>query len=775
MASLVPEYNYDIFISYRQKDNKYDGWITEFVGNLRKELEATFKEEISLYFDINPHDGLLETHDVDESLKGKLKCLVFIPVISRTYCDPKSFAWEHEFKAFLEVASNDKFGTRVKLPNGNIASRVLPIQIHELTHEDRVMLENTLGGHLRSIEFIYKEPGVNRPLKPDDVDKVNLNSSKYRNQINKTANAIDEIIAGLKEEMTLKTKDTKTLPEDSKPEEKDDIKEVHDIINIRHSRSAKKRLITWLPILAAILIAALFLYPKLFKKDKFENLKDSEGKISIAVIPFENQTGDTTLNWFGKGISSLIINGLGTSSQLAVSDDFTMSEAMEGMTQVYTAGFTPAVARDIARRTKAETYITGSFQGRENTYWILVNLVSTETGNILWTNKIVGDLKSSGYLVLADSLCSEVKNYLEIKALSETASYDFREVYPNSAEAYRYFIEGMDMIMKRNYPAGYQSLTKALEIDSTFALTSFYLAYTCNIGQYKGGMVYQWLEKAMQYKDRIPSKYRLWLEMWNSCNYKNYKDIEWYCDQLAASGINTRLFWADLGITYCSFPHEYSKAVNSFERVIRLNDELGQNFKFGLFWDRFLQALHKTGAHEREKEISEIGLISLPEEASWFYYYKAFCPLSLGDTAEANKNIKIFPALMKAEGKADYLPELALGDMYRDANLPDQAEPHYRRAVELAPQRDLNKAWLAKFLIYHDRNVKEGISIIQNYLEKYPKNINALKICGWAYYKEGNYERALEYLNRALENDRGFQGELYEHIEVVKNAIAANK
>ena len=43
MASIVPGYEYDIFISYRQKDNKYDGWVTEFVDNLKHELEATFK------------------------------------------------------------------------------------------------------------------------------------------------------------------------------------------------------------------------------------------------------------------------------------------------------------------------------------------------------------------------------------------------------------------------------------------------------------------------------------------------------------------------------------------------------------------------------------------------------------------------------------------------------------------------------------------------------------------------------------------------------------
>ena len=109
MASIIPGFEYDVFISYRQKDNKHDNWVTDFVDNLKGELEATFKEEISVYFDVNPHDGMLETYDVDASLKEKLKCLVFIPIISRTYCDSKSFAWEHEFKAFIEQASDDQF------------------------------------------------------------------------------------------------------------------------------------------------------------------------------------------------------------------------------------------------------------------------------------------------------------------------------------------------------------------------------------------------------------------------------------------------------------------------------------------------------------------------------------------------------------------------------------------------------------------------------------------------------------------------------------------
>jgi TolB-like protein len=198
MSSIIPGYEYDIFISYRQKDNKGDRWVSEFVDALKTELESTFKEEISVYFDINPHDGLLETHDVDASLKEKLKCLIFIPIISRTYCDPKSFAWEHEFKAFVELASKDQFGLKINLPNGNVASRVLPIRIHDLDSVDIKAFESVLGGFFRGVEFIYKSIGVNRPLRSnEDRPLDNLNKTTYRDQINKATLAIREIISGL--------------------------------------------------------------------------------------------------------------------------------------------------------------------------------------------------------------------------------------------------------------------------------------------------------------------------------------------------------------------------------------------------------------------------------------------------------------------------------------------------------------------------------------------------------------------------------------------------
>ena len=131
-AKHNPRLRIRIFISYRQKDNKGDRWVSEFVEALKTELEWTFKEDVSVYFDINPHDGLLETHDVNASLKEKLKCLIFIPIISQTYCDSKSFAWQYEFCAFNNLAKEDQFGRDIRLAGGNVTSRILPVKIHDL-------------------------------------------------------------------------------------------------------------------------------------------------------------------------------------------------------------------------------------------------------------------------------------------------------------------------------------------------------------------------------------------------------------------------------------------------------------------------------------------------------------------------------------------------------------------------------------------------------------------------------------------------------------------
>ncbi len=199
-SSIIPEYDYDVHISYRYNDNNYDGWVNEFVEKLNQELSATLKDKLTIFFDKNPEDKRMGFENEDGSSSPKINSLIFIPIISLTYCDVNSPIWKNEFRVFQKEIKNDSFGTNIKLPNGNTTSRVIPVKIHDIDTDDVKLLESTLAGGLRSIDFIYREQGINRPLHPSDDEKHdNPQRPMYRNQINKLANVIKEIISGIKQ------------------------------------------------------------------------------------------------------------------------------------------------------------------------------------------------------------------------------------------------------------------------------------------------------------------------------------------------------------------------------------------------------------------------------------------------------------------------------------------------------------------------------------------------------------------------------------------------
>ncbi len=193
-------FNFDVFISYRQNDNKSagsgeEGWVSEFVNHLTNELESMVKGGVSIYFDSDPKHGLRETDQVNASIDSHLKSVVFIPVLSQTYCDTNSYAWTEEFMRFIRNCSGDNLGANVKLHTGNVVSRVLPVCIHELDSDDQALVEKNLEGRLRAIPFVFKSAGVNRPLRAREDDPMkNINRTIYRDQVNKLAMATKEIL-----------------------------------------------------------------------------------------------------------------------------------------------------------------------------------------------------------------------------------------------------------------------------------------------------------------------------------------------------------------------------------------------------------------------------------------------------------------------------------------------------------------------------------------------------------------------------------------------------
>ncbi|MDH4091893.1 MAG: tetratricopeptide repeat protein [Cyclobacteriaceae bacterium] len=416
MPSILPGYESDIFISYRHKDNKGEHWVTDFVRVLKAELETTFKEDLSIYFDENPHDGLLETYDVDKSLEGKLKSLVFIPILSQTYTDTKSYAWNNEFCAFNRLASQDEFGRDIKLRNGNIASRVLPVAIHNLDPEDRDLIENELQAKLRSIDFIFRSPGVNRALRREDKRAENANKLFYRDQLNKVANAIKEIITAMKYPNRAPDPGSMVISHEEENE---------SIFSASKNKTAGEQ---------ALL-------------DK-----------SIAVLPFVSLAQDVSQEYFADGITENILIQLASLRHLRVIS----------RTSIMKYKKTTKSAPEIANELGVKYILEGSAQSHGNKVRINVQLIDAQKDQHIWVKAFVESLDD--IFTIQSNVAEAVAKELQ-STLNPKENKKLKEKPTQNLEAYDLYLKGRHAFNQwgvEGYRTASEYYKRALEKDPDF-------------------------------------------------------------------------------------------------------------------------------------------------------------------------------------------------------------------------------------------------------------------------------------------------------------------
>jgi TolB-like protein/Tfp pilus assembly protein PilF len=328
---------------------------------------------------------------------------------------------------------------------GNVTSRILPVKIHELDAEDKKLLEDELGGYIRGIDFIYKEPGVNRPLRPEDDEKKNLNNTKYRNQINKVANAVKDIIIALK-----KHNQTPQISSTA----------IDNLKSIRKKFSYRK-VFFGLSLVLSLAILGYFLIPLISETSK-------PLEKSIAVLPFFNDSPDEKNTHIINGIMDEILNNLQAIKDLRVISR-TSVEQFRGSAK-------PTLPQ-IAKRLNVNYIVEGSGQKYGNTIRLRVQLIEAARDKHLWAKSFENEIKETKDIFkiqsqIAQAIAGELKTIItpEEKLLIEkspSASLPVYDFYRRGRDEHvKYRLDNSNLAALKNAEFFYR---KALDNDSTFA------------------------------------------------------------------------------------------------------------------------------------------------------------------------------------------------------------------------------------------------------------------------------------------------------------------
>jgi len=89
-----------------------------------------------------------------------------------------------------------------------------------------------------------------------------------------------------------------------------------------------------LPSFTLLLFITVFLY--LLKPGLIEPVYETHDSIAVAILPFENQTGDISLQWIQMGLSDMVMSALAESSRVSIIPMYVVQEALLNQPQSVT-------------------------------------------------------------------------------------------------------------------------------------------------------------------------------------------------------------------------------------------------------------------------------------------------------------------------------------------------------------------------------------------------------------------------------------------------------
>ena len=287
-------------------------------------------------------------------------------------------------------------------------------------------------------------------------------------------------------------------------------------------RRARRLAKIWLPanaIVAIILLLTVFHGKDLGATTKTVTLTDEAGqvferqipkadfRIWIAFFHFENESGDSALDWLQSGIPSMLADDL--------LQDIYINVIYPGGTyrELREAGHDPAsgvrltLRREIADALGADRFVCGSFNRSGEILSVSAMLFDTGNGRLIAESRLEGP----DAVNLADELAGEVRDALAFPRYHAETVEDLplSEVLSTSLPAIRMAQRGGEaFVIDGDWETAAEYMEKAVHIDPSFA--QVYLGLHAMYSLMGEDSKAKWAARnVMKYIDRLPERLRL--------------------------------------------------------------------------------------------------------------------------------------------------------------------------------------------------------------------------------------------------------------------------
>lgn len=191
-------------------------------------------------------------------------------------------------------------------------------------------------------------------------------------------------------------------------------------------------------------------------------------KLSIAVLPFANMSGDAEQDYFADGISEDIITALSKLSQLFVI----------ARNSSFTFKGQNVHVQEVGTKLGVRHVLEGSVRKSGNRVRITAQLIDATSGGHLWAERFDRDL--TDIFAVQDDVTQQIVAALALN-LTEGDRQRLAPEHPRNAEAYDCFLRGRELwhrLTKETNLAARDLLQRAIELDPKFALAHAFLALT---------------------------------------------------------------------------------------------------------------------------------------------------------------------------------------------------------------------------------------------------------------------------------------------------------